>query len=61
MSFYVIQELLEGRWVQADLTHYTLEQAQRSVDIYRLCLPHGNAMRLMKLQVVDILPSDGEQ
>ena len=61
MSFYIIEELKNGSWVQADLAHYTLEQAERARDIYRMCLPTGNSMRLVKMRILEVLPADGDQ
>ena len=61
MNFFVIQELTEDGWVQCDLEHYTLPEAERARDIYRLCKPDGNSLRIMQLAVINILPADKEQ
>jgi len=61
MSFHIIQELTDDGWVQCDLAHYTRGQAERSMEIYRLCRPDGNSMRIMHVQVVNIHPADKEQ
>lgn len=61
MNFFIIQELTKDGWVQCDLAHYTLPQAERSRDIYRLCKPEGNSMRIMQCRVLNILPADGDQ
>ncbi len=61
MNFFIIQELKDNKWVQFDLAHYTLPEAERALEIYRLCMPAGNSMRIMQLAVINILRADKEQ